>query len=201
MAITKYDWSAIQADYDAGLSWRDIQTKYGVSNGAIAAARSRGDFISRNRTDAVRLRVKLHGPSTPTCSPEAKEKISKSRIKFLQENPNKVPYVINHSSKESYPEKIFRKALESSGITGWAQAYRNGIYEYDFAFPDIKLDVEIDGGTHKLQKVKRIDERRDAWAQENGWDVLRFDAKVVKEDVIGCINILRNRLDKLSSSK
>jgi very-short-patch-repair endonuclease len=189
-----YDWSAIQADYDAGLSWRDIIAKYGVSNGAIAAARQRGEFLSRSRNEGLRLRVKLHGPTTPTHTPETREKISKKRIKFLQENPDKVPYRINHSSKESYPEKIFRNALTSAGITGWTPQYQNGIYCYDFAFVEHKIDVEIDGGTHQSDKVKRIDTRRDAWAVENGWKVIRFSADEVKLNVIDCINRLKSYL-------
>jgi len=38
---------------------------------------------------------------------ETKNKISKSRKKYLFEHPDKVPYLINHSSKMSYPEKYF----------------------------------------------------------------------------------------------
>jgi very-short-patch-repair endonuclease len=33
--------------------------------------------------------------------------------------------------------------------------YRNSIYKYDFAWLKEKIDVEIDGGTHKTEKVKK----------------------------------------------
>lgn len=119
-----------------------------------------------------------------------KERISNERIKYLTEHPDKVPYKLNHSSKMSYPEKIFKNALESANITGWTYNYQNGIYSYDFAFPELKIDVEIDGSTHTQEKVKKIDERRDLFSKKNGWIVVRFTAKEVKENVLNCINNL-----------
>lgn len=127
-----------------------------------------------------------------TWSDDDKKRISVERIKYLTEHPDKVPYKLNHSSKMSYPENIFKNALESANITGWVYNYQNGIYSYDFAFPELKIDVEIDGGTHTQEKVKKIDERRDMFSRENGWTVIRFTAKEVKENVLKCINRLNN---------
>jgi very-short-patch-repair endonuclease len=121
-------------------------------------------------------------------SEKDKKRISEERIKYLTEHPDKVPYKLNHSSKMSYPELIFKNALESVKITGWTYNYQNGIYSYDFAFPELKIDVEIDGGTHSQEQVKKIDERRDKFSNENGWQVIRFTAKNVKENVLKCIN-------------
>ena len=88
----------------------------------------------------------------------------------------------------SIPENIFKNALESMNITGWTYNYQNSIYAYDFAFPELKIDIEIDGNTHTQEKVKRIDERRDLFSKENGWQVIRFTAQEVKENVLKCIN-------------
>ena len=112
-----------------------------------------------------------------------KKKISDSRILYLQNNPDKVPYLLNHSRNESNPEKVFREELERRSIQGWVQKFRNGIYEYDFAFPSIKVDVEIDGGTHNLDHVKEIDKRRDAWSVSQGWKVIRIPAKDIRRNV------------------
>lgn len=128
-------------------------------------------------------------------SDEVKEKISKGRIKYLLEHPDKVPYIINHSSKESYPERIFKQALIDSNITGWVQEYRNGLYSYDFAFPDLKIDIEIDGSTHNSEKVKKIDKRRDEWSLNEGWEVIRFSAKEVKENLILCIEKVKTSIN------
>lgn len=119
---------------------------------------------------------------------ETKDKISKAMLKFLKENPDKVPYLINHSSKMSYPEEIFQNALIEMDIKGWVYQYRNSIYSYDFAWPKQKIDVEIDGATHQTAKVKKIDKRRDKFSSDNGWIVIRFTAKEVKKNVVKCIN-------------
>jgi very-short-patch-repair endonuclease len=124
-------------------------------------------------------------------SEEDKKRISIERIKYLNEHPDKVPYKLNHSSKMSYPEKIFKNALESALITDWSYNYQHGIYSYDFAFPKLKIDVEIDGGTHNQERVKKIDERRDKFSIDNGWIVIRFTSKEIKENVLKCIQILK----------
>ena len=188
----KYDWNAIQKFHDEGKTWNDITIKFGVKSKAIANAVKRGRLITRNKSDAIKLHNSKFG--APKHSEATKKKISESRIKYLFANPDKVPYRINHSSKKSYPEQVFETALISSGIDGWEYAFQNGIYEYDFAFVEKKIDVEIDGGTHKLEKVKRIDARRDDFSKSQGWRVVRFEASRVKKDVIGCINELKQIL-------
>ena len=136
----------------------------------------------------------LTGKKGKEHSEKTKKKISDARLKYLLANPDKVPYLMNHSSVMSYPEKVFKNALETSGITGWTYNYQHSIYQYDFAFPDKKIDVEIDGGTHLTEKVKKIDARRDKFSIDNGWTVIRFTAKEVKENVLNCITNLRTFL-------
>lgn len=189
--IKKYDWVEVQKSYDEGLSSVELCTKYGMAKSTITKATKRGDLRLRSMSEALRLRAKKFPLKH---SEETKKKISEIRLKFLRENPDKVPYIINHSSKKSYPEQVFEKALISSGITGYEYNHRSGIYQYDFAFPSIKIDVEIDGGTHQTEKVKKIDQRRDEWSKEQGWTVLRFTATEVKSDVVSCINKLKEVL-------
>lgn len=132
-------------------------------------------------------------------SQEHKNKISASRKKYLIEHPDKVPYLLNHSSKKSYPEKIFEDTLNKLGIIGWVYNYQNSIYQYDFAFPNLKIDVEIDGKTHLLEHVKLIDKERDEFSISNGWRVIRFDAKSVTYNPIECVNrvkyIIENEIE------
>lgn len=127
-------------------------------------------------------------------SEETKKKLSELRIKFLEENPDKVPYLLNHSSKQSWPEKIFQNALTENDIKGWVPDFRCGIYEYDFAFPELKIDLEIDRETHQQEKVKKIDERRDKWTKNNGWTIIRYSAKDVRKDIDRCIKSLQEKL-------
>ena len=114
---------------------------------------------------------------------ETKRKISESRIKFLKENPDKVPYKLNHYTKRSYPEKLFRNELERRDIKGWIEQYQIGLYSYDFAFPQLKIDIEIDGATHKQDKIKEIDKKRDEYSKSLGWRVFRIPARNLNLDI------------------
>lgn len=135
-----------------------------------------------------------------SLSPECKKHLSKKLIIYLQEYPDRVPYIINHSSKMSYPEKIMYDALEMSSIKGWVYKYRNSIYEYDFALPELKIDIEVDGSTHNSEKVKKIDERRDKFSEKNGWKVLRFPADEVKHNVQECIKKIKFFINNASNA-
>jgi very-short-patch-repair endonuclease len=188
-ARKKYDWVAIQKFYDGGHTWREIQEEFGACMAAIKNANQKGWFKSRDKSSAIRAAWRK-GKFPKQHSNATKKKISDSRIKFLVANPDKVPYRLNHSSKKSYPEIVFENALMTAGITGWVYNYQHGIYSYDFAWPSLKLDVEIDGGTHTLEKVKAIDARRDKFSVEAGWTVVRFTASDVKKNVLACLKKL-----------
>lgn len=149
-----------------------------------------------NYSKTLKEYYKTHIPSSLNRhhTKKTKQLLSKIRTDYITNHPDKVPYLLNHSSKRSYPELLFEKALKNANISGWISAYRNGIYEYDFAFPELKLDIEIDGSTHKTQKVINIDKRRDKWSKEEGWTVIRFEAQDVKKNVDECIERLRRLL-------
>lgn len=123
-------------------------------------------------------------------SDSQKRKISESRKKYLDENPGRIPYLLNHSSKESYPEKLFRLALEKNNITGWEYNYPVKRYSLDFAFIDNLIDVEIDGETHNLEEVATKDKIRTDELSNLGWKTLRFTSNEIKNNIDECIKIL-----------
>lgn len=51
-----YDWSIISEDYNSGLGYRDLHKKYGISAGAIAKAKKRGDIKSRTISEGLKVR-------------------------------------------------------------------------------------------------------------------------------------------------
>jgi len=195
MGKLKYNWQEIQIYYDDNHTWRDLKLKYGMADATIHKACKTGKIKLRCKSDAILLHHKLYG--APKHTKETKKLLSDIRIKYLDENPDKVPWLINHSSKKSNLEIIFENALISSNIFGWKYHYQNGRYEYDFAFIDKKIDVEIDGSQHLSEKQKIRDERRDKFSRENGWKVIRFSSIRVRTDIIGCINELKSVIDNL----
>jgi very-short-patch-repair endonuclease len=131
-------------------------------------------------------------------SEETKKKISISRKKYLDEHPDQIPYLLNHASQKSPIEVVFEKYLIESGVKGWVYNYQFKRYALDFAFPEWKLDIELDGGTHNLEKVISKDIERDKYLIENGWTVIRIKGTEIKENVYSCVNKI---LDNLSYPK
>ena len=80
----------------------------------------------------------------------------------------------------SYPEKLFEKMIKEKGYNPISQ-YGEGLAGFilDFAFPEIKLAVEIDGEYwHSLEKTKIKDRRRAYFLEvKKGWKVLHIPAK------------------------
>lgn len=108
-------------------------------------------------------------------SDETKRKVSTSMKKFFKEHPDRVPYVLHHSSKESYPERYFRELLINEDITGWKHNLYSIGYFLDFGFKDKKIDLEIDGEQHYTDKsIVNHDIIRNKLILENGWKVIRI---------------------------
>lgn len=108
-------------------------------------------------------------------SEETKEKISKSRTKYLEENPDKVPYKLNHYSKgPSYPELYWKRVFDGYNID-YEEQYPIGLYQLDFAILDKKIDIEIDGEQHYLdERVIKSDKKRTLYLESLGWAVIRI---------------------------
>lgn len=163
--------------------------------GHIASCKLNPKFeeILENRKNANKLRIYKH-------SDESKKKLSDNKIKYLLNNPDRVPYILNHSSKISFPELVFENGLIDNNIFGWSKQYRIGLYSFDFAFINLKIDVEVDGSTHKQEKVKKIDKQRDEFSINNGWIVIRFEAELVKKNIIECISILKGIINERTAN-
>lgn len=132
-------------------------------------------------------------------SEQTKDKIRQSRIKFLEANPEMVPYKLNHySNGPSYPEIYWKGVLDSNDIT-YTEQYRIGMYAIDFAIVDGKIALEIDGDQHYLDpRIVESDIRRTNKLQELGWKVVRvkwsdyqkldhIQRKLFVDNILNCI--------------
>lgn len=53
--------------------------------------------------------------------------------------------------------------------------FRIGLYELDFCVIDKKIDIEIDGDQHYLdKKIVESDKKRNEFLEEKGWEVIRI---------------------------
>ena len=161
----------IQNDFDIGCTQQDIIDKYGMSYTTIAKYNKTGILKTINKSDAMkrycRMNPRIH-------SEESKKKISIARKKFLKEHPEKVPYLLNHSSKISYPEQYFIDVFKKEEIDLMYHK-QVGLYQLDFYNEDKMIYVEIDGNSHYLdKKTINIDKRRTEVLNDLGWTGIRI---------------------------
>jgi very-short-patch-repair endonuclease len=157
MSIEEINWEDVQLFYNNNKTWRDIKYNFNISYKLIEKS-----------SLSCKLKPRKH-------SEETKKKISEIRKKYLQENPDKVPYKLNHSSKESYPEKYFTSVFKNEEIDV-VKSFYIGIYELDFSIPDKKIDIEIDGSQHYYdEKIIESDKRRNKFLEDDGWDIIRVN--------------------------
>lgn len=69
-----------------------------------------------------------------------------------------------------------------------------GPYIVDFASFEKKLVIEIDGGQHSEEKVKKRDTERTAWLKERGYRILRFWNNEVLTNLEGVLKRIREAL-------
>ena len=148
---------------------------------AMAARKGKG---TNQFTKARALGIEIP-PGTATGKPghfrgrihsdETKLKISKSRIQYLIDNPDMVPYKLNHyTNGRSYPEQYWKEILDKHNIS-YQEQYPISYYQLDFAILDKKIDLEIDGDQHYLDaKIVESDKRRTQFLESIGWQVIRI---------------------------
>lgn len=124
----------------------------------------------KNKYDSGEL---IHYNKDKKTSDEVKKKISKSIKLFLLNNPDKVPYLLNHSSKISYPEQYFIKLFEKENIN-LKYHLQIGLYQLDFYNEELKKYIEIDGEQHYLQKNIDKDIIRTEYLKNLGWVGMRI---------------------------
>ena len=106
-------------------------------------------------------------------SDKTKQKLSEIRKQFLLEHPEKVPYLLNHSSSSSYPEKYFQECFsDASNIT---EQYKVSRYKLDFANVAEKIYFEVDGEQHYVDpRIVEHDCRRTKVLTDLGWTGIRI---------------------------
>ena len=146
----------------------DYETNNPLSlGGHMTNCKSNPSYEGRIKKLSDKAKLKRH-------SDETRKKLSSIRTKYLEDNPDKVPYLLNHSRTESYPEKYFYKIFTDNGLE-IIKGYKIWLYELDFCIPNKKIDIEIDGDQHYLDdKILKSDIKRNNFLKEKGWDIIRI---------------------------
>lgn len=89
--------------------------------------------------------------------------------------------------RESPVEKIFW-IIGKDFIPRLTPQVNIGPYRADFAIPDLRIVIEIDGiEFHASDRQVSRDMKRDDYIRQQGWQVLRFTGSEVKRDVSLCV--------------
>lgn len=110
-------------------------------------------------------------------SDEHKQSISNGMIKAHAEGKAWNIGKSRWNNKQSYPENFFTKVIENEfDDKNYENEYPVGIYSIDFAWPEKKLAIEIDGEQHKrFKEISERDKRKDELLESKGWKILRID--------------------------
>jgi len=89
-------------------------------------------------------------------------------------------------------EILMSNALVTNNIEVVEQFPIRGKYGYclDFAIPELKIDIEVDG--EHYHKIGNSHDRKRNWALRNrGWKIIRFRGQEIKNKMEECIRKLK----------
>ena len=135
-------------------AWRTTTTGYKkhVKSCKLNPDRVPGDFIGKHHSE------------------ESKKKTSESQKRNLKDG-KVFGYKLNHSSKVSYPEEYFMEVFKD---IPYKYNYQVGLYQLDFAIPERKVYVEIDGEQHYTDKrIVEHDKERTSKLESLGWKCIK----------------------------
>ena len=107
------------------------------------------------------------------------------------------------NNEHSYPEKWFIKVLENEfrmfENTEYKTEYPFGRFSLDFAWPEKKLCIEIDGTQHeRFEEYHKRDLAKDKLLKEQNWIVIRIPWKDCYRNPKSYIEIVANEFRNLS---
>jgi len=132
-------------------------------------------------------------------SDKTKEILRKKRFNYLKKKNKNTSWQTHHRREMSYLENWFYENIvkEYNLCEKYDIIYEYPFYPYfiDFAFLNIKLAVELDGGTHFKKNGDRIqrDLDKNKLLLNNGWSILRINYQESNENKIQeFLNFLKN---------
>lgn len=179
--LTYEDKQKIINDYQNNLlTYKEIQIKYNIKSNSYVQKLLKD--VARSTSEAQKLAHKKF-PERFKLSEDTKEKIRQARLKYMKEHPEDTAW--RKRNQPSYPEQCFIQFLQEKEIDKKFLIEREySVFPYfiDFAFPDIKLAIEIDGSQHLQEDRRQKDIEKDNLLKSQDWSIIRFSEKIVKED-------------------
>ncbi len=88
-------------------------------------------------------------------------------------------------SEQSEVEKVLWYKLRNRQLENlkFRRQYSIGNYIVDFVSVENKLIIEIDGGQHNSEEMKKLDRQRTKYLEDQGYRVLRFWNNEILENI------------------
>ena len=142
------------------------------------AGKTYEDLLGKEKSDDLKLKLSksLKGCQGRLHTNEQKQHLSEKMKLAHKEGRAWNIGKSRWNNKKSYPETFFEKVIDNDFIDkNYVCEHPIGIYSFDFAWPDKKKAIEIDGAQHqRFQEYIDRDLRKDTFAKENGWIILRI---------------------------
>jgi very-short-patch-repair endonuclease len=132
------------------------------------------------------VRLQPRGGSNYSTPPNSKEKINNlPHLKTFRKE------LRNHLTPA---EAAFWKAVQNKKLDGrkFRRQHSVGNYILDFYCPTEKLAIELDGQVHFGDKARTYDYERRLFLEYFGIKVLRFENKLVFEDLEWVLGVIKN---------
>lgn len=103
------------------------------------------------------------------------------------------------SDSEPDAERLFTRLLDDWSVAGWVQQYPIGGWRLDFAWPELKVGVEISGWASHRDTARHGNYLAKAnWLQRNGWSELQYNWHMLNDTPALCIQEVIDRLNARS---
>jgi hypothetical protein len=182
--LNEINWCDIQNKLNKKeLFWSEIPKRIGFSRKVLERAVSEG-YLKK-----IVYRKKM--------SVESKNKISKGRIKYLKENPDKHPWKNNDKFK-SKPCELLKMKLDKNNIKYISEYEPSNekYYSIDIAFPNKKIGIEINGNQHYERdgSLKNYYIKRNEFLNNIGWKIYDIHYSIVYNELLleSLINSIRD---------
>ena len=98
-------------------------------------------------------------------------------------------------------ERKLWRYLSKSQLSGYKFRRQYGIDKYvvDFYCPQIKLIIELDGGGHFSERLKKSDKARQLEIESSGYHILRYTNDEIDRNISGVLENLKQHCTRLKS--
>ena len=134
------------------------------------------------------------------CRTEIFKKHQSELMKIRHKNGTACSFKSRKNQSHSYPEKWLIKVLENNFGLKENIDYKTELpfhgYFLDFAWPEKRLCIEIDGELHRFEEQQKRDKNKDEFLKNDGWKELRLKWSFILKNKEATVNIIKDFLSE-----